>query len=189
MTALQSSRARILPAIIVAFAALALLRAAGLAFAWSDASAAKAAAPPPATAPVRDPAPNPIAARVADRDVDIAAREAELATREAVIAAAEARLEERLKALDAREAALAARAQTAEQDRSAEIEALSDAYEKMRPRDAARIFEALNDDILVPVAAGMRVQSLAGVLAEMSPQRARFLTNALAGRPVSESAP
>jgi flagellar motility protein MotE (MotC chaperone) len=178
-----------LPAIIVALAALALLRATGLALSWSDAAAAKAAAPPPATAPISAKPQSPIGARIASRDADLAAREAELATRETVIAAAEARLEERLKALDAREAEFAARARAADVERSAEIEALSDAYEKMRPKDAARIFEALDDDILVPVAAGMRVQSLAGVLAEMSPQRARFLTNALAGRPAAEGAP
>jgi flagellar motility protein MotE (MotC chaperone) len=188
VTALQPHRARLLPALVIALAALAILRAAGLAFAWSDASAAKAA-PLPVTSPSRAAAPNPIVARVADRDAELAMREAELKTRETVIAAAEARLEARLKALDAREADLAARAQTAEQARSAEIEALSDAYEKMRAKDAARIFEALDDEILVPVAAGMRVQSLAGVLAEMSPQRARFLTNALAGRPVTEETP
>ena len=189
MTALEPSRARLLPAIIIALASLALLRAAGLAFSWSDAAAAKAAPPPATAAPVRTPPQSPVMAHVADRDADLAAREAELATRQTVIAAAEARLEERLKALDAREAEFAARAKAAQVERSAEIEALSDAYEKMRPRDAARIFEALDDDILVPVAAGMRVQALAGVLAEMSPQRARFLTNALAGRTAGDAAP
>ncbi len=59
---------------------------------------------------------------------------------------------------------------------------MSNAYERMKPRDAARIFEVLDEDILIPVAAGMRTQALAGVLAEMAPEKARALTVALANR-------
>jgi flagellar motility protein MotE (MotC chaperone) len=52
----------------------------------------------------------------------------------------------------------------------------------MKARDAARIFEILDDDILIPVASGMRTQALAGILAELSAERAKALTIALANR-------
>ena len=52
----------------------------------------------------------------------------------------------------------------------------------MKPKDAAVIFNALDERILVPLAAGMRTQALSGVLAEMEPDNARRLTTLLAER-------
>jgi len=175
-------RARVLPVLVVAFAAIAMLRAGGLAVEWSGARAEQATAAPPQSPRAPQTA---LDERIANRDAALDAREAELSTRAALLAAAEARLEGRLAQLAAAETQFETRAAAENDRRKAEIAALSNAYEKMRPKDAARIFEALEDDILVPVAAGMRVQSLAGVLAEMSPQRARALTNALANRNVA----
>ncbi len=106
----------------------------------------------------------------------------QLDTRESVIAAAELRLEAAMKALQEEKEAIALSDQGRARDRRDEIGALSSAYERMKPRDAARIFEVLDADILIPVAAGMRTQSLAGVLAEMAPERAKELTVALANR-------
>ena len=39
----------------------------------------------------------------------------------------------------------------------------------MKPKDAARIFDSLNDDVLVPVAQEMKSDVLAPVLAAMNP--------------------
>ncbi|MBT8473475.1 MAG: hypothetical protein KJN99_12775, partial [Marinicaulis sp.] len=63
-----------------------------------------------------------------------------------------------------------------------EIDAMVRAYERMKAKDAAAIFNALNEDILVAVASGMRTQALAGVLADMEPDKARRLTILLAER-------
>jgi len=82
-------------------------------------------------------------------------------------------------------AVLSAERNRAEQE---EFGALSNAYDRMKSRDAARIFDVLERDILVPVAAGMRTQALAGVLAEMKPENARALTRELAGRSRLETA-
>ena len=52
----------------------------------------------------------------------------------------------------------------------------------MKAKDAAIIFDALDEEILTSVASGMRTQSLAGVLAQMRPENARNLTKLLAER-------
>ncbi|MEO0880728.1 MAG: hypothetical protein AAFY22_13580, partial [Pseudomonadota bacterium] len=68
----------------------------------------------------------------------------------------------------------------AQADETADLVGLAKAYERMRARDAAQIFNLLEDEILVPVAAGMRTQAIASVLAEMEPEKARALTRKLA---------
>ena len=120
------------------------------------------------------------------------AREAQLDTRESVLEAAELRLESAIKSVQEEKAAIASAENNRVRAKQGEIGALANAYERMKPREAARIFEILDDDILIPVAAGMRMQSLAGVLAEMAPEKARALTVALANRaaqtPAAENA-
>ena len=59
----------------------------------------------------------------------------------------------------------------------------------MKARDAAQIFDALDDDLMVSVATRMRTQALAGVLAEMTPARARILTKLLATPASSQNTP
>ena len=66
-------------------------------------------------------------------------------------------------------------------------------YEAMKPKDAARVFDRLALDILVPVVQQMNPRKMSDVLAAMSPEAAERLTVALSvrGRPVvaAERAP
>ena len=55
-------------------------------------------------------------------------------------------------------------------------------YERMRARDAAAVFDGLEDDVLVQVASRMRQANLAEVMGQMDPVRARALTQMLADR-------
>jgi flagellar motility protein MotE (MotC chaperone) len=173
--------------------ALASLKAAGLAVNFSSASAAGevGGAPIMLTPPVKS-GPGETEQRMLEqleaRTREIEAREVELETRESVLAAAELRVEAAMKAVQEEKASLAIADEGRARDRSDEIGALANAYERMKPREAARIFEALDDDILIPIAAGMRTQSLAGVLAEMAPARASALTVALADRGAAPAA-
>src|SRR5690606_23469174 len=64
----------------------------------------------------------------------------------------------------------------------AEVDRLVAVYTAMRPREAARVFANLNDDVRLPVAAAMRPRSLAAVMAQMEPAAARELTEKFAGR-------
>ena len=126
--------------------------------------------------------------RLADRKAALDERARALETRERALAAAEARLAAQLK--DARKEIERLDFLRAEREaqKASEFEALSQAYERMRPRDAARIFEVLDKAVLVPIAAGMRTQSLSATLAEMDPQKAEILTRLLADREKSASA-
>lgn len=188
-----AARARLLPAVIVALLALAALRAGDLWIGLSAASAEEENAPAP---PDVDPEPAPVAAppappseaerrlltELAARRAALEEREAALETREALLDIAETRLDERFAELVEAEKRLTVITSDESRRKAEEFAALSSAYARMRARDAARIFDVLEDDILVPVAAGMRAQSLSGVLAEMEPDKARALTRLLAER-------
>lgn len=170
---------RLGPVILVALLALGGLKAAGLWVSVSGAAAAKATTP---TVVESARAPDRLAEHLAERERSLDARAAELDTREKVLEAAEARIDAAAKALEAEKQAIALADNGRARLRDDELSALSSAYERMKARDAARIFEILDDDILLPVAAGMRTQALAGVLSEMSAERAKALTIALANR-------
>jgi len=120
--------------------------------------------------------------RLRERRAALDFRAAALDTRETLIRTAETALSDQLAQLAARETALAAREAALQTQNDADIDAIVSAYERMKPRDAARVFDILEDELLVNVANGMRSQALAGVLAEMTPDRARQLTTLLAER-------
>ena len=179
-------RARFVPFLAVVLLAFAGLKAAGL---WIGVTGAVAEAAPAAGSAIESAAPAPRASaserlieHIAARKADLDAREQELETREKVIVAAERRLESAMRAMQQEKEALARSHNDRRRERLDEIGALSRAYERMKARDAAAIFVVLDDDILIPVAAGMRNQALAGVLAEMPPEKAKALTTALANR-------
>lgn len=182
----RSRRMRLAPVVMTSLFALASLKAAGLWLNFSSAEAQEtgAAAPIVLTPPARPQTETHerLLEQLSARTRELDAQERELETRESVIAAAELRVEAAMKALQQEKETLALADEGRARERSDEIGELANAYERMKPRDAARIFDALDDDILIPIAAGMRTQSLAGVLAEMSAERATALTVALANR-------
>lgn len=188
---MSGTRVRLLPVFLVALGAAGALKAAGLWVSFSAASAETAAAQEltPASGPSRSATADRLIAQIGDRERALDAREAELDTREKVLAAAESRVDAAVQALAAEKQAIALAGDSRLKLRNDELSALSRAYERMKPRDAARIFEILDDDILIPVAAGMRTQALAAVLAQMSAERAKQLTVALANREKSAPAP
>ncbi|MEZ5895061.1 MAG: hypothetical protein R3C51_01555 [Parvularculaceae bacterium] len=183
-----SKQVRLAPVIIAMLAAFAMLKIAGLWVSFSDAAAEGAGqitdvtlqAPPPVVPSASSPTSQKLFEQLAVRQRQLDALEAELDTREKLLAAAEMKLAADFEKLRAERADISSR----EQDRAAALNqdyaALSSAYERMKARDAARIFNVLDEEILVPVAAGMRTQALAGVLAQMEPRRATMLTKALA---------
>lgn len=182
----RTRRVRLTPVVMTALFALASLKAAGLWLNFSSAGAEEvvaASAPSPIAYAAKASETNErLLEQLAARNAELDLRETELDTRESVLAAAELRLETAIRALQAEKDAIALSERDRAREREDEIGALSNAYERMKPRDAARIFEVLDDDILLPVAAGMRTQSLAAVLAEMSSEKAKALTVALANR-------
>ena len=127
--------------------------------------------------------------QLAARRAELDAREASLDAREDLIGAAQERLRISLDGIKQEQAELIALQTEREAASDDEISALISAYERMKARDAGTIFDDLDETILVPVAAGMRTQALAGVLAEMQPANARRLTIFLADRAGSPDKP
>ncbi len=132
-------------------------------------TAAAPTSPPKQQAPATPQHPSEVERRIleklAARRASLEARERQIETREALLAAAEKRLEQRFSDFAAeRDQLEAIRAEQIAGEMQG-VSALVSTYEKMKSKDAARIFDALDEDVLVPVASGMRTNALAGVLA------------------------
>lgn len=155
-------------------------------------ASAPAPAPPPAAAPAPPPAPAPevptpeeraeraLLEGLRARRTELDGRDAALSAREMVLAAAERRLGQRIEEL----AALQQRLEAIDQGRGEREEAgwrqMVTLYERMRPRDAAAIFNDLEMPVLVQLLDRMREAKAAPVLGAMKPDRARLLTAELA---------
>ena len=64
--------------------------------------------------------------------------------------------------------------------RDERMAALVKTYESMKPKDAARIFNGMDDGILVDLAKTMKPATLAAVMSSMESKRAEALTRMLA---------
>jgi flagellar motility protein MotE (MotC chaperone) len=58
--------------------------------------------------------------------------------------------------------------------------ALVKTYEAMKPKDAAEIFDGMDDKVLLDLAKSMKPANLASVMSLMAPKRAEALTRMLA---------
>ena len=109
-------------------------------------------------------------------------RDTQLTNQANMIAAAEMRVDAKitqLKLLQAQINALLVQRDKLQQD---QIDSLVKAYSIMKAKDAARIFNSLPDEVLLPVAQKMKPDILASVLAGMNADPAKALTVKLAGK-------
>ncbi|MGQ0527231.1 MAG: MotE family protein [Alphaproteobacteria bacterium] len=107
-------------------------------------------------------------------------RESELIAREALLKAAEKEIDQKYKELSALRVdieELLKQQSDAEKERTT---SLVKVYEGMKPKDAARIFDTLDLDILISVVSGMSPKKLSPILAQMNEERARTVTIMLA---------
>jgi len=107
-------------------------------------------------------------------------REQRLDERESLITAAEARIDSKIAEMKRLQTSIAQLVEKKDEKDDDRIKKLITVYEKMKPKDAARIWNDLDMSILLQVAQGMREANTAAVLAEMTPDRARALTTELA---------
>lgn len=147
--------------------------------------AAPASAPPaPPALPPPDPGPSPaeraILLDLRARRTAMEERAQALEAREALLAAAERRLTERVQQLTALQSRLEALDQTRRERDEANWRSLVKTYETMRPRDAAAIFNELEQPVLIQVLDRMKEAKVAPILAAMQPERARTATSELA---------
>lgn len=99
-----------------------------------------------------------------------------------LMSAAERRLDERLGELRRLESTVNTLLGQLDEAQEQRLTSLVDVYQRMRAKDAATVFDGLEDEVLVQVASRMRQQNLAEVMGRMTPDRARRLTQMLAER-------
>jgi flagellar motility protein MotE (MotC chaperone) len=188
---------RLLPAVVIVGTALLGLRASDLihsAYAKTDGSAGLSADL------TSDPVPaNPDYAGTSDgaqasaAEVDVQdamakrrreldARQGQIADQARMLTAAEQRVDAKIGQLKKLQATITTLLGQRDDAQKAQIAALVKTYSNMKPKDAARIFDTLPDDVLVPVAQAMKADVLGTVLASMNPDNARALTVKLATR-------
>jgi flagellar motility protein MotE (MotC chaperone) len=139
------------------------------------------------TAKPISPAERALLERLGQRREEIEARMRELDLREKLLDTAEKKLGGRVEDLKALEEKLEGPAKK-ETDENQAVKNLVIMYETMKPKDAARVFDRLALDVLVPVVQKMNPRKMSDVLAAMSPEAAERLTVALSLRGRAASA-
>lgn len=130
--------------------------------------------------------------RLAARRAELEKYEQDLTLRSSLVDAAEKRIQDRATTLEALEAQIASLVDQREQMETGQFAAIVAMYEVMKPKDAAKIFNNLDMEVLVRVSKAMQPRKMAPILAEMDPARAQELTvrmAALADLPVTQMAP
>ena len=186
---------RLLPSVVVVGTALLVMKTSGLVHeAYAEAASQKSAPltndPVPANADYAGGADDEMASAsevnvinaLAKRRKELDARNATLNTQANMIAAAEQRVDAKITQLKQLQAQINALLVQRDDAQKAQIAALVKTYSTMKPVDAARIFNSLPDDVLLPVAQSMKSDVLALVMAKMSSDAAQKLTVRLADR-------
>ncbi len=119
---------------------------------------------------------------LAKRREELDARERALAQREALLTAAEQRMDQKLEELKGLQHSIEALMKQHDAQEEERLKSLVKIYENMKPRDAARIFEQLDMDVLLDVVERMREARVAPILALVNPSRAQEITIQLAER-------
>ena len=109
-------------------------------------------------------------------------RATQIETQDDMMAAAQRRIDERLAELHQLETTVNGLLGQLDQAQEQRLAALVDVYQRMRAKDAATVFNGLDDTVMVQVASRMRQANLAKVMGRMQPDRARHLTQLLADR-------
>jgi flagellar motility protein MotE (MotC chaperone) len=144
----------------------------------------KAASPTPKAdddddAQPRSAAENDIMNQLAKRRQEIEDRAKALDTREALIGVAEQRVDQKLKEMEALRNQVQTLLNQAGAAQQTQIENLVKIYETMKPKEAAKIFDALDMPILLGVVQKMKPQRVSAIMAEMAPEKAKEITVAL----------
>ena len=100
----------------------------------------------------------------------------ELSVREALLKATEQEIEQKYEELLSVRTEIQDLLVEQDEEEKARIASLVKIYEGMKPKDAARIFNTLDLDVLLHVVARMSERKSAPVIASMDPERARTLT-------------
>lgn len=119
---------------------------------------------------------------LSERRKELDARERAIEQREGLLTAAEHRIETKISELKAVKAEIEGLIKKYDEQEEQQISGLVKIYETMKPKDAARIFNELDMDVLLEVFERMKASKTAPVLADMDPVRAKEITTRIAER-------
>ncbi|SDU24242.1 MotE family protein [Stappia sp. ES.058] len=116
-------------------------------------------------------------------------REKQFELRQQLLQATEDRLQKKVDEMKALESSISSLRKEQEEKRNGNLRNLIEMYESMKAKDAARIFDRLDIDILLKVAKQMKPRKMADIMGRMSPEASERLTVALVnGRKGDETA-
>ncbi|SMF68004.1 Flagellar motility protein MotE, a chaperone for MotC folding [Tistlia consotensis] len=119
---------------------------------------------------------------LAKRRQQIDERAAEIDQRASLLSAAEKRIDEKIGHMEDLKKQIDGLLVKYDDQEEKQMKSLVKIYENMKPKDAARIFEKLDMDVLLSVIERMKERKSAPVLAQMNPDRAQEITLELATR-------
>lgn len=117
---------------------------------------------------------------LAKRHKALEQQERVMEVQEALLRAGEKELEQKLRELIAVRNEIEGLLKEQSEEEKARFESLVKIYEGMKAKDAARIFNTLDIDVLITVMSKMSVRKSGPILAAMNPERARTVTILLA---------
>lgn len=117
------------------------------------------------------------------RRKDLDARDKALQQREALLLAAEKQLDQKLQELTKIRGELKALLDQQSEQQKQRMSKLVKIYEGMKPKEAARIFDAMDMDVLLAVISQMSDRKTAPIMAAMDGDRAREITRKLMEQP------
>jgi flagellar motility protein MotE (MotC chaperone) len=120
--------------------------------------------------------------RLQQRREELDTRARELDIRENMVKAAEQRIDAHLAEIKEVEARIKTETVQKDQAEVTRFKSLVTMYESMKARDAAKIFDGLDMDVLIKVASAINPRTMADIMAQMSPEIAEKLTVALASK-------
>jgi flagellar motility protein MotE (MotC chaperone) len=157
---------------------------------------AAAKAPPPICAPnstelAKEAGLSPAELRVlqslGQRRGQLDQREQDIDVQLQLLGAAEAKLDAKMKALNGMKGEIQGLLGQADAQKEVEANRMVLVYSAMKPKDAAARMSVLDDSVRLPIAAKMKERTLSMILANMSPNDAKILTERLANRLSSEA--
>lgn len=125
--------------------------------------------------------------RLAERRKQLDEREKEVEAKEAVLGITEQKIEQKMKDLGKMKDELNHAMSKYDNQEDQRLKSLVKIYEGMKPKDAARIFNEMDTQVLLSLVEQMKESKLAPVLANMESQRAMEITTHLAVKAEKES--
>lgn len=119
--------------------------------------------------------------KLVQRKEQLDAREAELGRLETELATQKEELEKKLKTMDETRMGISTMLQERTTQDEAKVETLVQVYSTMKPAQAAKVLETLDEDLAVEIVGRMKKKNAAEVLNLMKPEKAQVFSEKFAG--------